>query len=322
MKFGVCLACDTSQHTLAQRVRLLDEFGFHHLWLTDLGLNASDVFVFMTLAAMHSSRIRIGAGVHPPQLRHPAVTLNALATLNEISAGRVSYGFGTGAHALVAAVGHRPLNLAAVRELVTLSRRLMAGEAVSSQTPELLMDNAKLAPVKPAPMPIYLAATGPKTLRLAAEVADGVIAHVGAAEESVSATLSSIDEGLSKRSHEEPFDFSPYLYASISQQREKAIAACARGARTVAFRAPHLAGEAGCSAEQVARLRLGEGNADDVFTDSFVDKMTLSGTAEDCIAKLEALKGLGVNHVTLYLKGDDVTQQIELFGSDVLPHFA
>ena len=321
MRFSVCLACNDDISVFKEQVQMLDDQGFHYLWLTDLGLKGMDVFAFMTLAAIHSTRIRIAAAVHPPQLRHPAVTLNGLVTLEAMAEGRVGYGIGMGADALVRAIGHRPLTLKSMRELVMLSHRLMAGEAVNSQTPELVMVDAALSRTPRLPLPIYLAATGPKTLAVAGEIADGVIAHVGAAEETIRAALSSCAEGARQRTRPEPLDFTPYLYASIATQREHAIAACVRGARTVAMRAPHLAGAAGCSAAQVQRLQQKDADIDDILTDEFVDKLTLSGTVADCTAKLETIRELGVDHVTLYLRGGDVTDQINLFAKEILPRF-
>jgi 5,10-methylenetetrahydromethanopterin reductase len=321
MQFSVCLACNSEFEPFIEQVKRLDDHGYHYLWLTDLGLKAMDVFAFLTLAANHSSRIKIAAGVHPPQLRHPAVTLNMLVTLEAMAEGRIAYGIGTGAQALVQAVGQRPLNLKSVRELISLSRRLMAGETVSSCTQGLIMNDAALARTPAASLPIYLAATGPKTLALAGEVADGVIAHVGGAPETIRAALLSSTASAEQRMCPKPLDFTPYLYACVAARREDAITACARGARTVAFRAPHLAAAAGCSAQQVERLRRGDETADDILTDAFVDKLTLSGTVGDCVAKLEAMSELGIDHVTLYLRGDDISAQIETFGREILPRF-
>ena len=87
MKFSVCLDCNTSLDEFIQHVKNIETLGFAGLWLTDLGLKAHDVFPFLTIAVSRSSRIRIGAAVHPPQFRHPAVTLNTLVTLQQLSQG-------------------------------------------------------------------------------------------------------------------------------------------------------------------------------------------------------------------------------------------
>lgn len=321
MKFGICLECNGELDAFIAQVKQVEDLGYEYLWLTDLGLKAMDVISFMTVAAVHSKRLLIGAGVHPPQLRHPAVTLNALATIDRMSGGRITFGFGMGDAALLAPIGHRPLKMTSARELVDLSRRLMAGETVDSQTPELVMNKAALAYPPAAPMPIYIAATGPRTLALAAELVDGVFAHVGASVATIQDAMASCAAGVAARKLPQPYTFMPFLYASIAEQRTDAIATCARGAKTVAMRAPHLARIAGCTSEQEQRLRQGADGADDIFTEQFISELTISGTAGDCIAKLEAIAGVGVEHVALYPKGSDISAQIEVFGRHVLPHF-
>ena len=318
MKFSVCLVCDTTLDEFSEQVRRIDALGFHGLWLTDLGLEAFDVFAFMTVAVICSQRLQIGSAVHPPQLRHPAVTLNGLVTLSELSHGRMVYGIGTGDPRLLRPIGRRPLKLDSLRELVGLSRRLLAGERVSTDTAELIMRDANLSRTTSHPVPIYLAATGPKTLSLSATVADGVIAHVGATKETLALAL----ESCADRPGSHAFDFTPYLYLSITQQKPQALTICAKGARTIALRAPHLARLAGCSPEQEQRLRHRETDIDDIISGQLIDKLTLSGTVSDCVDKLEAISDLGIEHVTLYPRGEDIARVIEVFGAEILPRFS
>ena len=318
MKFSVCLACDTKLDDFNAQVGSIEDLGFHALWLTDIGLKAFDVFTFMTIAVTSSQRLHIGAAVHPPQLRHPAVTLNGLVTLSELSQGRMFYGVGTGDPTLLRPIGRSPLKLVSLRELVELSRKTLAGESVSSNTAELIMRDAKLAHNTIHPLPIYIAATSRKALSLSAEIADGVIAHVGASRESVALALASCSEKSGARA----FDFTPYLYLSISEGKQEALAACAKGAKTIALRAPHLARVAGCSAEQEQRLLRRETDIEDIITEPLIDKLTLSGTISDIIRKLEAISDLGIEHVTLYPRGQDIASVIEVFGTTILPRFS
>ena len=215
MKFSVCLECSSALKPFTELVRLIDDTGFHQLWLTDLGLKSFDVFPYLTLALTHSQRLAIGAAVHPPQLRHPAVTSNTVMTLNELGQGRMLYGIGTGDPTILGPVGHRPLKLAALRELVSRSRELLSGKRVSSDTDELLMAEAGLGRATGAHIPIYIAATGPKTLALAGEVDEGVIAHVGASPATLQHARQSAAPALRK-----DFDFNPYLYLCLAETRE------------------------------------------------------------------------------------------------------
>ena len=322
MKFGVCLDCDGDIETFIDRVQKLEQLGFDSLWLTDLGLESLDVFVFMSVAGLHSRRLRIGAGVHPPQLRSCAVTLNALVSIEAFCAGRVFFALGTGAPRLVNAVGRRPLKLRELRELLNLVPRLFAGDTVSSCAEELRMNSVRLSRLPHEPLPVFLAATGPKTLSLGAELADGVLAHVGADAATLQLAQRSCEHGLAGRQCSTPFELIPYLYTSIAADREQAVEACARGARTIVYRAPHLAAALGCDEQQVERLRRGDPDGDDILTRELVSKLTLAGTVSDCIEKLEAMNDIGIEHTVLLLKGDDLNGQIEQFGREILPRFS
>ena len=198
----------------------------------------------------------------------------------------------------------------------------MTGERMSCEISELMMDNARLSNTPAQVLPIYIAATGPKTLSLGAELCEGVLAHVGAAPEGAKAVKQSCEQGLKKRTRSTPFDLTPFLYTSVSPDRQKAIKFCAPGATTVVYRAPHLASEIGCSADQVERLTQGDPNIEDILTEERISKLSISGTVADCIAKLEALNEVGIEHVTLLFKGDDLDRQIDTFGREILPKFS
>ena len=228
------------------------------------------------------------------------------------------FGIGTGDPSFLKPLGRRPLKLRSLRELVVLSRQLLDGETVSSETAEIAMWDAKLAQTSPYPMPIYIAATGPKTLALCAQIADGIIAHVGTSPASLNLALSSCREQGNKR----PIDFTPYVYLAIEDQTQAALAHCANGAKTIALRAPHLARAAGCSAEQEQRLRQGDPDIDDIISTTLIDKLTLSGTLDQCVSKLDAIAGLGIEHVTLYPRGNDIGTLIDTFGRKIMPLFS
>jgi len=319
MKFSICLECNTTLADFRSLVKSTESLGFQTLWLTDLGLNSNDVFAYMTMAMMQTSRLSIGAAVHPPQLRHPAITLNTLVTLNRLSAGRMIYGIGTGDEGFLSVIGRRSLKLRSLAELVELSRRLLRGETVSSDTGELVMRDARLSGPIDRQLPIYLAATGPRTLALAGAIADGVLAHVGANSDSLSMAL----ETCARQNNEpETFDFTPYLYLAISADKSCALADCRKGARTIAIRAPHLARLAGCTAEEEKRLREGHSDIESIITAPLIDRLTLAGTKSDVTAKLNAIAELGIEHVTLYPRGKDIARQLDIFGRQILPQFS
>ena len=60
---------------------------------------------------------------------------------------------------------------------------------------------------------------------------------------------------------------------------------------------------------------------EDILTEERISKLTVSGTVADCITKLEALSEVGIDHVTLVFKGDDLDKQIDTFSREILPRF-
>jgi 5,10-methylenetetrahydromethanopterin reductase len=322
MKFGLCLLCADPPELFLREVRRVEEVGFEYLWLADMGLLDHDVFPYLALAATHTERVRLGACVHHPYVRHPAVTLNAMVTVDRISGGRGLYGVGTGGGEATTPMGFKAAKLTVMRELIETARELMAGNAVSSSVSPLQMQAARLR-VRPAkPLPIYLAATGPRMLALGGELADGVFAHVGAS----AATVELAREGCAagsrmRRDSLPPLDFSPFLHASVNEDRATAVAACRTGARRVALRTPEYLALVGASAEDVALLRSSPERANEVLTPPIVDALTLSGTAPEVASKLARIAELGVEHVTVFLATDDRLGMIETFGREVMTRF-
>ncbi len=108
----------------------------------------------LAVAAGRTSHIRLGLLLDNPVLHHPAASASAIATLDEISAGRAILTYGIGDTA-VRWLGLRPARLVELEKAVVLVKRLLAGDAVD------------VGAVRPArlrharPVPVWIAAGGP-----------------------------------------------------------------------------------------------------------------------------------------------------------------
>src|SRR6266566_7086280 len=120
--------------------------------------------------AAATSRIRMGPCVTNPATRDITVTASALATLNEISGGRMDCGIGRGDSAR-RVIGKRPVTLERLEEAIKLIRDLTSGREVEYEGTKIQMKWAK----GKWDLPIWVAAYGPKALRLAGRIGDGVI---------------------------------------------------------------------------------------------------------------------------------------------------
>jgi 5,10-methylenetetrahydromethanopterin reductase len=169
--------------------KLADAMGYWALWVLDSHLLFHEVYTLLGALAVSTNRIRLGTAVTNPLTRHPTVTAAAFATLAELSGGRASLGISVGDSAL------KSMNLEAAKmpvlaHTVALARKLLAGKAVSFAEGK----TAQLSHWGP-PVPIYIAATGPRMLELAGRIADGVILMNGIAPELIREAVRIVAEG-------------------------------------------------------------------------------------------------------------------------------
>ena len=154
--------------------RAIDDRGFEALWYIDFQLGMKDVYAAMNLAALSTENVLIGAGVTNLVTRHPTVTANATAALDELSNGRAVLGLGAGWSAVLGA-GGTPSRLGALRSGIDEFRQLFSGEPC-----DLYGNQVRLATAK-RQIPVYLAVSQPAMLRLAGETCDGAVL-MGAAD--------------------------------------------------------------------------------------------------------------------------------------------
>src|SRR3954452_22908847 len=96
MQFGFTLKPDhTIERTLAL-TRQAEAAGFEHGWLVDSHVLWHGPYPLLTLMAGATERLRRGTCVTNPGTREPTVTASVLATLDEISLGRMDLGIGRG----------------------------------------------------------------------------------------------------------------------------------------------------------------------------------------------------------------------------------
>jgi 5,10-methylenetetrahydromethanopterin reductase len=169
--------------------KLADEIGYATLWVLDSHLLFHEVYTLLGALAVSTTRIRLGTAVTNPLTRHPTVTAAAFSTLAELSGGRATLGISIGDSALKL-MNLEVAKMSDLAKAVALCRRLLGGEAVSFGKG----DTAQLHHVGP-PVPIYVAATGPKMLDLAGRIADGVILMNGIAPELIREAVRIVGEG-------------------------------------------------------------------------------------------------------------------------------
>ena len=157
--------------------RIAEDAGFESLWVTERYFH-EETFSLLGFLAAATNEIKLGVGVVNPYTRNPALLAMASATLDRISGGRFILGLGRSDRTVVQGRMGIPYTrpLSAIEEVVGTVSDLLSGDTVTSNEGQFRLTDARLAI---APMrqrvPIYLAAIGPKALRLAGAIADGVL---------------------------------------------------------------------------------------------------------------------------------------------------
>jgi 5,10-methylenetetrahydromethanopterin reductase len=304
-------------------VERIDELGFSHLWLTDSSLHARNSYAYLTLAATRSQRLLLGTAVTNPVTRHPAVTGVAAATVDEISEGRMILGIGAGDRPLLA-LGMRPAKLATLRASIEAIRALWAGTDVSVEDPGFVLDHAHMRFGARPDIPIYISASGPKTLELAGEVADGVILLVGLFPEALAWALDHVDRGAARAGRPRPH-IAVFAYGAIDDDREAAIGSARSIAAWFPQTAPAICELWGLPADLVdsvrARYAGGEfqeaDQAADLLPDAFIRSVALAGDAADARARIEAVVQAGADSIHVFPLGANRMRTVEAFADCV-----
>ncbi len=187
-RFGLNRFDARSVDAFAADVRRAETLGWDAAFQPDSQLRRRDTYVLLAAAARATERITLGTLLANPMNRHPTVTASSIATIDELAPGRTLLGWGVGDTA-VRLAGLRPARVKELEASTRLMRALLDGEAV------------EVGAARPArlphhrPVPIWIAAAGPRTLRMAGGVADGVFIRVGTHRANIAASVEAIRAG-------------------------------------------------------------------------------------------------------------------------------
>jgi alkanesulfonate monooxygenase SsuD/methylene tetrahydromethanopterin reductase-like flavin-dependent oxidoreductase (luciferase family) len=163
-----------SLESTLERVKLADGLGYDAVYTTHIA--GRDSLTVLVAYAAASERIRLGTGVVPIFSRTPATMAQTAATIDEYSGGRMVLGLGV-SHRVTVENWHgqkitKPVSQ--MREYMNGVRAIFRGE----QPPDSEFFPTKFAFMgyeARADLPIYVAALSPNMIRLAGELADGVM---------------------------------------------------------------------------------------------------------------------------------------------------
>jgi 5,10-methylenetetrahydromethanopterin reductase len=187
-RFGLNRFDSRSVDAFTADVRRAETLGWDAALQPDSQLRRRDTYVLLAAAARATERITLGTLLANPVNRHPSVTASSVATIDELAPGRVLLGWGVGDTAVRLAC-LRPARVKELEESTRLMRSLLDGREVEvgAERPARLPHHR--------PVPIWIAAGGPRTLRMAGGVADGVFIRVGTHEANIRRSIELIRAG-------------------------------------------------------------------------------------------------------------------------------
>src|SRR5216684_7008226 len=157
-------------------IREAEELGYTSLWVAEV--SGPDAFVSLTALALNTKKAELATGVIPIQIRTPGAMAMGFLTINELSGGRAIAGLGVSSPIIVqrwhGAAYRKPVT--AMRECVTIMRQLMT-EGRSKFEGEVYKCDFRLGMrlTQQRPARIYLAGLNAPMLRVAGELADGIL---------------------------------------------------------------------------------------------------------------------------------------------------
>jgi 5,10-methylenetetrahydromethanopterin reductase len=177
---------------VAREAAEADALGYDRIGIWDSPALFHEPWVVLSAVASASQRIRLGTWVTNPLTRHPVVTASAAASLDELAPDRVYIGIGTGDTGVLH-LGLPAASLAQLRRYVLTLRALLATGTAEWEGQTIRLAWARSRPQRR--IPILVAAHGPRTLRLAGEIGDGVIVGLGITPEVIAGSLEQIEAG-------------------------------------------------------------------------------------------------------------------------------
>ena len=327
LEFGITFKPDMTPERIVSLTRQAEAAGFGYGWIFDSHVLWQEPYPLLTLMAVNTKSMRMGTCVTNPVVRDPTVTASLLATLNRISGGRMDLGIGRGDSSR-RVMGRKPTTLANLEEAVRVVRELCSAHQIVYEEQPIQMTWADAG----VP-PVWVAGYGPKALRCAGRIADGVILQF-ADPHLIKWCLGFVREGAAEAGR----DFSKIRVMSAAPVWVSDDLAEARD-RVRWFPAlvsnhvvdlvsrykpeelpPELTGyiRDRQGYNYLHHAEVGSRNADFV-TDDVVDRFCLVGPAAEQVRRLEELKSVGVTQFNIYLMCGDEEQTLDIYGREVIP---
>ncbi|MFF9580888.1 TIGR03842 family LLM class F420-dependent oxidoreductase [Streptomyces achromogenes] len=335
MDFGLVLQTDPPASRVVALMRRAEHNGFRYGWTFDSAVLWQEPFVIYSQILAHTDRLTVGPMVTNPGTRTWEVTASTFATLNDMFGNRTVCGIGRGDSAMRVA-GRKPNTLARISEAMKVIRALGRGEEADLGGARIRIPWVK----EGARVPVWMAAYGPKALKMAGEEADGFILQL--ADLYLTEYMVKAVRDAAAAAGRDPSEVTICVAAPAYVTEDDSPAALAHArdqcrwfggmvgnhVADLVSRYGERSADIPAELTDYIKTRQGydyahhgrSGNPDTAFVpDEIVDRFCVIGPAERHIEKLAALRALGVDQFAVYDMHDAQETTIDVYGSRIIP---
>ena len=330
MHFGITIKPDISIDRILSLTKQAESGGFSYAWIFDSHVIWKEPFPLLTLMAANTQRVKLGTCVTNPAVRDVTVSASLFATLNLASHGRMQLGIGRGDSSR-RVLGKKPTTLETLEEFVRVFRNLNAGKTVDLEgvPTHFPWSNGEVPPV-------WVAGYGPKALRTAGRIGDGVILQF-ADPDLIEWCLGFVREGAKEAGRDfskiEVMAAAPVWACddlNVARERVRWFPALVSN-HVMDLISKYKPEDLPPALTSFVKNRggydyhhhceVGSDNASFV-SDEVVDRFCLIGPIEQHRKKLHRLRQAGVTQFNIYLMCGDEEATLSTYARDVLPHYA
>ncbi len=339
MRVDIVLAPNTPPETLADLGALAESYDLGAMWMAN-HVSARDPFMCFVEMARGTRKIRMGPIAVSPFELHPLKMANTLWTLNEFSNGRANIVVGGGGETMIAMhlkptfESMHPQMVQGVRECIEFLKASSPDRRLDFDGEVFQVSGYQPTWVKHDRPQLYVAATRPKMMRMAGEVADGLMTSDGTLP-LIKEALPALKEGLAKSGRSlETFRFNNLYAWHVKQDKDDAIAEArrklwVRGMLLPWYIEPFLSESESKLVQSNMTAFMNAYFVDvpeidgvpDSLVNKLVENLTLTGSIAEIdtlIDELNKMKELGVNEIALRIY-DEPAEAIRLIGERVAP---
>lgn len=303
LNFGIKVHKENTIENTIDLVKKAEQLGFTNCWITE-DCFFPGAFSIATACTIHTKRIKVGIGVINPFTRHPVLSAMEFGALDKISKGRAILGMGASSKKWIEEEAGIPYTkpLTALNESITIIKKLFSKGEVKYNGKVFRTGNLKLSfsPFR-KDIPIFLGVKGPKGLRMATKISNGVLLSMMTSKDYIEYVKKQIFCESSLAENNKKFTIAAYIIVNISKDRKKAREQVKPLiSKYIGIYGSHpIVTSSGLTEEDIlpfVNASINEKDASYLVEDKFVDKFAIAGEENECKEKIISLIKSGVNY--------------------------